>query len=51
MPPDNLLSRFFNVGGWLTHGDLALEAHVDFMAVVEHRLVPATVRSGLLPCW
>ena len=35
----------FNVGGWLTHGDLALEADVDFLAVVEHRLVPARVRS------
>ena len=32
-------------GGWLTHGDLALEAHVDLPAVVEHRLIPATVRS------
>ena len=35
----------FNVGGWLTHGDLALEAGVDFLAVVEHRLIPARVRS------
>ena len=35
----------FNVGGWLTHGDLALEASVDFLAVVEHRLIPARVRS------
>ena len=35
----------FNVGGWLTHGDLALEADVDFLAVVEHRLVPARVRG------
>ena len=38
----------FNVGGWLTHGDLALETGVDFLAVVEHRLVPARVRvNGL----
>ena len=38
----------FNVGGWLTHGDLALETEVDFLAVVEHRLVPARVGvSGL----
>ena len=29
----------FNVGGWLTHGDLALRAQVDFLAVVEHRLM------------
>ena len=35
----------FNVGGWLTHGDLALETCVDFLAVVEHRLVPARVRG------
>ena len=35
----------FNVGRWLTHGDLALEARVDFLAVVEHRLIPARVRS------
>ena len=35
----------FNVGGWLTHGDMVLEANVDFLAVVEHRLVPARVRE------
>ena len=34
-----------NVGGWLTHGDLALDTDVDFLAVVEHRLIPARVRS------
>ena len=33
------------VGSWLTHGDLALEARVDFLAVVEHRCIPAWVRS------
>ena len=27
------------------HGDLALEAKVDFLAVVEHRLIPARARS------
>ena len=31
-----------NVGGWLTRGDFALEVGV---AVVEHRLIPARVRS------
>ena len=54
----------FNVGGWLTHGDLALEVKVDYLAVVEHRLIPARARnewvvlkakgtcfSGLLSCW
>ena len=34
-----------NVGCWLTHGDLALDTSVDFLAVVEHRLIPARVRS------
>ena len=34
-----------NVGGWLTHGDLALDAGVDFLAVAEHKLIPARVRS------
>ena len=34
-----------NVGGWLTHGDLALDTSVDFLAVVEHRLILARVRS------
>ena len=33
------------VGGWLTHGDFALDTDVDFLAVVEHRLIPARVRS------
>ena len=54
----------FNVGGWLTHGDLALEVKVVYIAVVEHRLIPASARnewvvlkakgtcfSGLLSCW
>ena len=35
----------FNVGGWLTHGDLVLDTEVDFLAVVEHRLIPAGVRG------
>ena len=28
-----------------SHGDLALEVGVDFLAVVEHRLIPAGVRN------
>ena len=28
----------------MTHGDLALEVKVDFLAVVEHRIIPAGVR-------
>ena len=43
--PLHLGVEVLNVGGWLTHGDLALEAGVDFLAVVEHRLIPARVRS------
>ena len=40
-----------NVGGWLTHVDLALEVDVDFLAVVEHRLIPARLGvSGLGIC-
>ena len=46
----------FNVGSWLTDGDKALEAGVDFLSVVEHRLIPAWVRStwarkGLASIW
>ena len=37
--------ELFNVGGWLTLGDFALEAGADFLAVVEHRLIPARVRG------
>ena len=44
-PPCHLAVEVFNVGGWLTHGDLALDARIDFLAVVEHRLIPAWVRS------
>ena len=33
-----------NVGGWLTHVDLVLLTEVDFLAVAEHRLIPARVR-------
>ena len=39
------------MGGWLTHVDLALDAHVDFQAVVEHRLIPAGVRSEWTRLW
>ena len=44
-PPCHLAIEVFNVGGWLTHGDLALEAKIDFLAVAEHRLILAIVRS------
>ena len=37
--------EFLIVGGWLTHGYLALEVQVDFLEVAEHRLIPARVRG------
>ena len=43
--PRHVGVEVLKVGGWLTHGDLALEARVDFLAVVEHRLIPTRVRS------
>ena len=43
--PQHFSLEFHNVGGWLTHGDLALGAGVDFLAVAEHRLIPARVRG------
>ena len=43
--PHHLAVEVFNVGGWHTHGDLALDAGLDFLAVSEHRLIPARVRS------
>ena len=57
--PQHVSLEFHNVGDWLTHGDLALSAGVDFLAVAEHRLIPARVRSewsrlrgkGLSPIW
>ena len=39
------LVEVLNVGGWLTHCDFALDVDVDFLAVVEHWLIPARVRS------
>ena len=43
--PGLLSIAFVNVGGWLTHGDLALDSCARFLAVAEHRLVPSRVRS------
>ena len=43
--PRHVSLEFHNVGGWLTHGDIAFDAGVDFLAVAEHRLIPARVRS------
>ena len=43
--PHHVGVEFLDVDGWLTHGDFALEVGVDFLAVAEHRLIPARVRS------
>ena len=37
--------ELLNVGGWLSRGDLALESKAHFLAVAEHRLVPARARN------
>ena len=42
---NNLDVEVFNVGGFLTHGDYVLDTDADFVAVFEHRLVPARARS------
>ena len=57
--PRHVGVEFLNVGGWLTHGDLALEVGVDFLAGAEDRLIPARVggewsrirKKGLASIW
>ena len=45
-PPSQGFSiECINVGGWLSNGDTALESTEHFLAVVEHRLIPARARS------
>ena len=39
--PGPLSVEFVNVGGLLTHGDLALDTCAHFLAVAEHRLIPS----------
>ena len=43
--PSGFSIEFLNVGGWLSRGDLALESKAHFLAVAEHRLVPARARN------
>ena len=43
--PGQLSTEFVNVGGWLTHGDLALDSCAQFLAVAEHKLIPSKARS------
>ena len=45
-PPSSLFSiEYINVGKWLSNGDSALESSADFLAIAEHRLIPARARS------
>ena len=43
--PGQFSVEFVNVGGWLTHGDMALDSCAQFLAVAEHRLIPARAGS------
>ena len=44
--PGQLSIEFANIGGWLTYGDLAVNSCAQFLAVAEHRLIPARARSA-----
>ena len=43
--PPGFCIEFLTVGGWLSRGDLALESSAHFLAIAEHRLVPARARA------
>ena len=43
--PPGFSIEFLNVGGWLYRGDLALGSPAHFLAIAEHRLVPARART------
>ena len=43
--PGQLSIEFVKVGGWLTHGDLALDSCAQFLAVAELRLIPSRAWS------
>ena len=45
LPSNKFSIECVNVGGWLSHGDCALESTADFLAVVEHQIIPARERS------
>ena len=42
--PSGFSIEFLIVGGWLSGGDLALESTAHFLAIAEHRVVPARAR-------
>ena len=43
--PGSVGIEVFNVGGWLTNGDFAVETSAAFLCVTEHRLISAGARS------
>ena len=43
--PNALDIEVCNVGGFLTHCDYVLDIDAGFLAVVEHRLIPARMRN------
>ena len=43
--PGHLSVEFANFWGWLTYGDMAMDSGPQFLAVAEHRLIPARARS------
>ena len=45
----SLAVEVFNIGEWLTHGDLVLEAQVDFVAVVDRVRVCGYSLGASLP--
>ena len=49
-PVEHLSVEFVNVGGWLTNGDMALDSGAQFLAVAEHRLIPAKTGSFAISC-
>ena len=44
--PGSLSVEFANIGSWLTCGDFALDSCPQFLAVAEHRLIPARGEVG-----
>ena len=47
---DHLSVEFVNVGGWSTNGNMALDSGAQFLAVAEHRLIPARVGLLVISC-
>ena len=45
-PVGHLSVEFVNVSGWLTTGDMALDSCAQFLALAEHKLIPARAWSS-----